>query len=205
MPPTPTPPAVPTVPVLRTERLVLTAVRPDGDDTDTVYAACQDPEIQRWTVIPSPYTRADAVHFTDTLAAEGRRTGKDLVFAFRATEDGPLLGCVAVHRREHPLTAEVGFWATPAARGRGLTVEALTALARWAFAELGLARLEWRAYLGNDASRAVAERVGFRVEGVQRAALVQRGELRDCLVGGLLAEDLGLPMPAPHAPAPARP
>ncbi|MGW5696666.1 helix-turn-helix domain-containing protein, partial [Streptomyces asiaticus] len=29
-------------------------------DTDAVFAACQDPDIQRWTSVPSPYERAHA-------------------------------------------------------------------------------------------------------------------------------------------------
>ena len=40
---------------LTTERLVLHV--PDDSDIDAITAACQDPEIPRWTTVPSPYTR----------------------------------------------------------------------------------------------------------------------------------------------------
>jgi RimJ/RimL family protein N-acetyltransferase len=46
------------LPTLRDGDLVLRPKRPD--DLDAVTAACQDPEIPRWTFVPSPYTRADA-------------------------------------------------------------------------------------------------------------------------------------------------
>jgi RimJ/RimL family protein N-acetyltransferase len=47
----------------------------------------------------------------------------------------------------------------------------------------------WRAFVGNTASRAVAERAGFRVEGELRLGGVQRGVRRDDWVGSLLATD----------------
>ena len=38
---------------LTTARLLLRTVGPQ--DTDAVHAAAQDPDIQRWTTVPSPY------------------------------------------------------------------------------------------------------------------------------------------------------
>lgn len=39
-------------------------------DRDIVFAACQDPEIQRWTTVPVPYTEQHAVDFVGTVAVE---------------------------------------------------------------------------------------------------------------------------------------
>jgi RimJ/RimL family protein N-acetyltransferase len=55
-----------TTEVIRTERLVLRPFRPD--DEDAVLQGCHDPEIPRWiSVIPSPYTRADARRYVSEL------------------------------------------------------------------------------------------------------------------------------------------
>ena len=62
-------------------------------------------------------------------------------------------------------------------------------LPRSGFAELGLRRIEWRAEVGNDASRRVAEKAGFTVEGLLRQALLTDGERRDCWVGSLVKGD----------------
>lgn len=61
----------------------------------------------------------------------------------------------------------------------------------WAFDPegAGLARLFWQAYLGNWASRRVAWRLGFRVEGAVRGFALQRGVRRDAWVGTLLPGD----------------
>ena len=40
--------------------------------------------------------------------------------------------------------------------------------------------------MGNVASRRVAEKAGFTVEGTQHAGLVHRGERKDVWVGGLV-------------------
>lgn len=68
------------------------------------------------------------------------------------------------------------------------------------FTELGAERVEWRAEVGNEASRAVALKVGFVMEGTLRAALLMRGTTRDAWIGALLPSDVGLPSPHPYLP-----
>jgi RimJ/RimL family protein N-acetyltransferase len=60
----------------------------------------------------------------------------------------------------------------------------------WGFTELGLGRIEWQAYVENAASRRVAEKVGFHIEGLVRQRLVQRGVRRDAYIGSLLPGEL---------------
>ncbi|MER5416013.1 MULTISPECIES: GNAT family N-acetyltransferase [Streptomyces] len=186
---------------LSTDRLVL---RPfTATDEDEVYAAAQDADIQRWTVVPSPYGHADAHAFVNEIAPTGWREGTAMPFAVRLGARGPLVASVGVHVRGTGGFAshEIGYWATKEHRGHGYMTEAVLAVARWAFTELGVARLEWRAEVGNAGSRAVAEKAGFRVEGVMRAGIEQRGTARDCWVGALLPSDLGLPSRLPYLPA----
>ncbi|MGI5451144.1 GNAT family N-acetyltransferase [Streptomyces sp. CA-243310] len=60
---------------------------------------------------------------------------------------------------------ELGYWAVKEQRGRGYSVEAARSLCDWGWAILGVHRIEWWAMTGNTGSRAVAERLGFTVEG----------------------------------------
>ncbi|MEU0404860.1 GNAT family N-acetyltransferase [Streptomyces sp. NPDC006197] len=187
---------------LTTDRLRLRTFVPE--DVDTVYAVCQDPAIQRWTVVPSPYRREDAEFFLNRLVPDGWREDKEYPFAVEPLDGGPLLAAASLHDRGAGVW-EVGYWLAPEARGQGYMTEIVRALAHWAFTGLGCTRLIWRAEVGNTASRAVAERVGFVVEGVQRAGLTNKGTLRDAWVGALLPSDFGLPSPLPYLPAPERP
>ncbi|GAA3395041.1 GNAT family protein [Streptomyces roseoviridis] len=185
---------------LTTDRLRL---RPfTAADVDAVDAACQDPDIQRWTQVPSPYTRADAELFVTRLVPDGWREDKEYSFAVEPLEGGPLLAAAGLHARGEGVR-EVGFWGTKEHRGHGYMTEAVEALARWAFTSLGVHRLLWRAEVGNAPSRAVAERAGFTLEGVERAGLVNKGTARDAWIASLLPSDLGLPSPLPYLPAKA--
>jgi RimJ/RimL family protein N-acetyltransferase len=88
-----------------------------------------------------------------------------------------------------PAVGEVGFLISPAARGKGYATAALGAISRWGFAELGLSRIQWRAEVGNYASRRVAEKAGFAFEGVQRAGTGRGETRRDMWVAARTAAD----------------
>ncbi|MEU5718881.1 GNAT family N-acetyltransferase [Streptomyces sp. NPDC020403] len=186
---------------LTTERLLLRPFEPR--DVDEVHAACQAPDIQRWTTIPSPYSRADAELFVRELSPRGWQDDTMYSFAVTARDGGPVTGALGIERRSLAGTYEVGYWTAPDRRGRGFTAEAVLAAARWTFTALAADRLEWRTEVGNTASRAVALRAGFRMEGEQRSALLNKGTRRDTWTGALLPADLGLPGTHPYLPAPA--
>ncbi|MFE0640359.1 GNAT family N-acetyltransferase [Streptomyces sp. NPDC058877] len=183
---------------LSTDRLRLRTFVPE--DVDRVYEICQDPTIQRWTVVPSPYRHEDAAFFLQRLVPDGWRDDTEYTFAVEPLEGGPLFAATGLHARDTGVW-EIGFWMAPEQRGHGYMTEAVRALAHWAFTGLGCVRLVWRAEVGNTASRAVAERLGFALEGVQRAGLPNKGILRDGWVGSLLPSDFGLPSPLPYLPA----
>jgi RimJ/RimL family protein N-acetyltransferase len=173
---------------LRTPRLELSA--PAESDVDEIFAACQDPDIQRYTTVPSPYRHEDAVGFIEKTVRWWAE-GAEATWAMRHA-DG-LAGVVGLHRLGASTgAAELGYWVTPRFRGRGLLTEASRAVVDWGFSPegLGLARIEWRAVVGNVASARAARTLGFRYEGLLRAALRQSsGERDDGWIAGLLADD----------------
>nr|WP_145908356.1 GNAT family N-acetyltransferase [Kitasatospora viridis] len=170
---------------LETDRLVL---RPPAlDDLDAVTAACQDPEIQRWTVVPTPYRREDAEFFVNVVGTKGWASGSPTWCVFEKAT-GELVGTQGLTHRG-PGRAEIGYWATASARGRGLTLEATRAVCRWGLTERGLRRIDWTAYVGNEPSKALALRAGFTIEGVLRSWGEQRGRFHDVWMGSLLADE----------------
>ncbi|MEU5363207.1 GNAT family N-acetyltransferase [Streptomyces sp. NPDC005925] len=185
---------------LTTDRLLLRTVGPQ--DADAVHAAVQEPDIPRWTTIPSPYLPEHARSFTEQQVPDGWANESMFTFGLFPSA-GPLAGMLGITMLSLG-AAEIGFWAAREHRGRGYVTEAALAAARWAFTDLRIDRLEWRAEVGNHASRAVAERTGFTIEGTLRAAVNNKGVRRDCWVGSLLPSDLGLPSTAPYLPAATR-
>lgn len=174
---------------LRTPRLDLSI--PTGYDIEAIFAACQDPAIQRYTTVPSPYERHHAEGFVPK-AAHGWETGSEQTWAIR--DGAALAGMIGLYRISDG-AAELGYWMAPAARGRGMLVEAARAVIDWAFAHGGLAldRIEWRAVVGNVASARAGRALGFRYEGLLRAALVSPRGRDDGWVAGLLRQDDRMP------------
>lgn len=164
-------------------------------DAGQIFEACQDPEIQRWTSVPSPYTRADAEMFAGELVSSRWATGEGAIFGVFDLGGDRLLATVGLHDIEERAAAqggraELGYWCAPWARGKGIVTDAGRLACQWAFDDLRLARIDWYAEVGNTASRRVAEKIGFIIEGTQRLRIVQRGDRRDAWAGGLLRGDL---------------
>ncbi|SCE71343.1 GNAT family N-acetyltransferase [Micromonospora mirobrigensis] len=180
--------------------LLLRPWRP-GDAAD-VHRACQDPDIQRWTTVPRPYLPEHAEGFVTGMSASAWADGTGAPFAVCDADTGELLGsCGLISVDPAGGSGEIGYWTAPWARGRGVTVRATRAVARWAFDGLSLRRLVWQAELGNHASRLVALRAGFHVDGELRQVAAAGGAPRVGWIGTLFPGEV----PAPDEPGPATP
>lgn len=163
---------------------------PEERDLDQIVLACRDPESVRWTTVPDPYQPHDAEFFVHHLGPTIWAHGSGALFAIVDPADR-YAGSVELRiSPTDPLTAEVGFLTAPYARGRGYMPAALDALCAWGFTTLGLARVQWRAHVGNTASRRAAEKAGFVLEGTQRGGVEHRGVRVDAWTAALLAEDV---------------
>jgi RimJ/RimL family protein N-acetyltransferase len=161
---------------------------PGAEDVDAIVAACQDPDIQEWTTVPTPYRHEHGVGFVHDVVAGGWGTGSP-TWAIREVADGErLVGMIGL-TAQPVRSAEIGWWLVSDARGRGLMGRSVELVVTAAFGRLGLDRIEWRAFAGNEPSRAVAERAGFTVEGCIRGGAVTGDTRRDDWVGTLLATD----------------
>lgn len=186
--------------ILRTERLELSL--PREDDIDAIVAAAQDPEVPRWTGLPSPYTREHAQQFVEKVP-QWWDAASELTWAVR--RDGQWIGMIGLHdlgaRRDHASvsgsSAEIGYWLAPEARGQGYVTEAARAVIDFSFTTAGLARIEWRAVVGNTESAHVARKLGFRYEGLLRQGLTSPRGRSDGWIAALLPSDDRTPQPWP--------
>jgi RimJ/RimL family protein N-acetyltransferase len=153
-----------------------------GADVPAIVAACQDPEIPRWTSVPSPYSEEDALRYLD---------GAPNVYSFAVVDrdSGELLGSVGFQLLSHS-RATFGYWVALEARGRGVATRALRLLSRWALREHGLARVQLIVEPENVASIRVAENAGFQREALLRSYIELKGRRRDVYLYALLAEDV---------------
>ena len=157
------------VPDLADDRIRL---RPPAlTDADAITAAVQDPAIARYTRIPSPYRRADAVTWVGAAASAWRR-GDEASFVIVECGTEVLLGGIGVHQlRSTGAPPFVGYWVAAAARGQGVATRALRLLVAWAFGPLGLEQLTAWVFVDNPVSPRVLEAVGFRRDPGEPAAI----------------------------------
>jgi [ribosomal protein S5]-alanine N-acetyltransferase len=124
--------------------------------------------------------------------AEDARDDKAYAFFIFREEDAALTGGITLSnvRRGVAQACSLGYWAGEAFAGHGYTTAAVRAVARFAFDDLDLHRIEAACQPENAASRAVLAKAGFAHEGQAKAYLKINGAWRDHLLFGRVNEAL---------------
>jgi RimJ/RimL family protein N-acetyltransferase len=158
------------------------------NDYAAIDASREHPQPAPWV---NPLAEPDGAKLVRLLERQ-RRAGK-LLYLVIAADDGGYLGEILLFVRAPEAaeagTGEIAYVVAPAARGRGIASEAVTLLSAWAFARLGLARLQLSIRPDNVASRRVAEKAGYRYEGTLRSVKLIRGVRVDAALYSLLPGD----------------
>jgi RimJ/RimL family protein N-acetyltransferase len=157
----------------------------EAKDVGAAVAGFADPAVQRW------HCRSmDAAEAAEWIAQITARWRAELGARWAVTEGGVVVGQIGLgHLDLHDGCAEISYWIVPQARGRGLAPRALEALCGWAFGELGLHRLQLEHSTANPSSCRVAEKAGFRVEGVRRSAVLHQDGWHDMEVHARIRGD----------------
>ena len=128
------------------------------DDVPRIVEACNDERSKQWLAgLPRPYTEKNAreyLHNSSWDAATGNRE----TWAVADRESDLMVANIAVFGSAgpDPLSAEIGYWAHPDSRGRGLMTEATRLVIEHAFTSRKMRRLSLMAATGNTASNHVA-------------------------------------------------
>ncbi len=101
--------------------------------------------------------------------------------------EGALIGVVGVHEIDRAnASTSIGYWLDAGHQGRGIMTRAVAAVLDDLFFARGLHRVEIRVAPENGRSRAIPERLGFRMEGVLREAGRYGGRWGDLIVYAML-------------------
>jgi len=183
---------------LETPRLELRELR--ESDFAAVHRYASDPEVTRfmgWGPNDEAATRA---FLAEAVAASSSpHTRCEVAVVERAS--GEVIGSCGAYARRDPVHREweIGYVLARPFWGRGLGSEAVGALVALAEGALGAHRLYATVDPANAASAALLRRLGFRLEGLQRADTFVRGAWRDSLVYARLADEAG-DAPSPDDP-----
>lgn len=167
------------------------ALRPlKRGDPGQVYRCARDRDVALWTRnIPHPYPRAEAARFIRRQQA-ARRRGSRYTFAVTRSEDGALVGVVAlVHLDRTHRCAEIGYFVGKQHWGNGYATDAVRQTLAFGFRKLHLHRIVAKTDSANARSRRVLENNGFRREGLCRKAHLRFGEWRDVVECAVFEEE----------------
>lgn len=172
---------------LMTDRLLLR--RPLEDDAVDALAMLHDPEVVRW----NPALAVVDVETARAWCARGADWSDGTHATWHAVDRSThrlVANCsIFAVDRDHA-TAKIGYRVAPWQRRRGIGSEVVGIVTRWAFAELGLARIQLEHAVANVGSCRVASHAGFVLEGILRSAsLDYLGIRHDDHVHGRLPTD----------------
>jgi [ribosomal protein S5]-alanine N-acetyltransferase len=157
--------------ILTTPRLILRPMR--ADDVDPLLALFGDPRLMA-AFDAAIFDRSRMEAWVRSNLEHQDRFGYGL-FTIVERDSGDVIGDCGIEAMEIDGRAEseLGYDLRRDNWGRGLAAEAATAVAAYAFAELGLARLISLVRENNRRSARVAEKIGMKAEGRLRRGDVE--------------------------------
>lgn len=172
--------------ILKGKKVILRAV--EQEDIEMLRELTNDPEYEKMIVGWSfPISKKDQEMWFSNC-----KNGLDsLRYTIETEADGPV-GMIGLRKIDWKNGVATGLGmriARKEIRTRGLATDAWMTLMRYAFTELRLNRINGSALAHNKASLRVCEKVGFKVEGVQRQAVYKNGEFIDLVIMGCLKSD----------------
>lgn len=146
----------------------------DGD-IDAIHQLLNNYAVSRFlsSRIPFPYSHDDAVWWVET----GSKKEITRVIEF----SGQLCGVIGVARGpfENYRCGELGYWLGQRYWGKGLATLAVSDMTQQIFAETDIVRLVAPIYDCNKASMRVAEKCGYKLEGIAEKAIYKDGRFYD--------------------------
>lgn len=171
---------------LETERLILREWQ--DSDIDDLVEGLNNLNVSKWLAfVPYPYTKDDAKTYIDRT-----KNSKDYEFAIELKGENKVIGNVTLSgiSQIHG-TAGGGIWLNEKYQGMGYGIEAFNKRIDFAFNELKLRRLENGYFEGNEASKHMQEKLGYKSEGIRRKKFIcmATGKIEDEYINGLLKEE----------------
>jgi RimJ/RimL family protein N-acetyltransferase len=176
---------------LRGQRVLL---RPYcADHAEQVFAAIDESRdhLRRWMSWVDNNRTVDDVRDYCIRSQASWLLRSELALGIFDSVSGRYLGGTGLHDLDWELrTFEIGYWLRVTAIGHGYATESTRVLADFALSCLQARRVTLRCDARNNASRRVAERAGFMLEGrLRNVSTAPDGTVRDDLVYSIVPDD----------------
>ena len=171
--------------------------RPEDDELMLAAIHESSDEVSPW--LPALSTEMPLVEVSSYIAIQARLADEGQAYNFviqlhggggKIAGGGQIAGgCGLTQINLRHRFANLYYWVRTSRAGQGIATRAVRLAARYAFVELGLARVEIVAAVENPASQRVAEKAGARREGLLRNRIALPDRMHDAVVFSLIPED----------------
>lgn len=177
---------------METDRLIIRKWK-EGDINDLI-EGLNNINVSKWLAfVPFPYLRKNAEQWINHCIRNDNENNKSgYEFCIELKSNRKVIGGMSISAiNKVNGTAGGGIWLNENYQGKGFGKEAFAEKIRFSFEELGLRRLENGFFDGNDSSKFLQEKFGYKIEGKRRKKFfcLADGELKDEIITGLLKEE----------------
>lgn len=175
--------------VIEGKRIILRSW--ENRDVPDLVEGLNNINVSKWMAsVPFPYTEDDARSFINYTKENDE--SKKISLAIVLKENNKVIGGTEITNINiKDGTAGGGIWLNEAYQRNGYGTEAFSTRIKYAFNTLGLRRIENGYFPGNEKSKRMQEKLGYKEEGIRRKKFfcLATGEYVDECVTGLLKEE----------------
>lgn len=165
-------------PVLETSRLMLRPL--NKDDIDAIFEYCSDPEVSKLTTWQTHQTKQDSMVLVEYALGNYKRGLSEPYGITLKNNPKKIIGTVGWFWNTKPhKSIEIAYALARPFWGKGLMVEAATALINEALNKNDINRISSRCISENKSSQRVMEKLGMRIEGTLRQSMFVKGKFVD--------------------------
>lgn len=164
-------------PVLKTDRLQLR--KPAAKDLPDIIEYAGNPKIAEMTLnIPHPYREKDAIFFLNKVN-QGFEDESEYIFAICLQPDDKLVGVSGLNINHRFDRAMLGYWIGEPFWNNGYATEAIGAVLKFGFGEIGLNKISATHFPENPASGKVMSKNGMKKEARLTEHVQKQGAYKD--------------------------
>ena len=176
--------------VIKTDRLILRFWK--LDDIDDLVEGLNNINVSKWLAqVPYPYTKEDGKSFLEFASKENEKSKNIDLAIVEKTSNKVIGGTTIANINIKDGTAGGGIWLNEKYQGKGYGKEAFYAKVKYSFDVLNLRRLENGYFPGNEATKKMQYKLGYKDEGIRRKKFycLATKEYVDEHITGLLKEE----------------
>jgi ribosomal-protein-serine acetyltransferase len=168
----------------------LKLVLPFERDAEEIYTVVREnlEELKLWMPwVTDDYSIDTARDFIKTNLIE---FAQNSIFAVAVALNEKIVGTIGLHHLDtNNKSIQIGYWLDKQAQGKGIATKCCRVLINYAFDDLKLNRIQINCNVENAKSRAIPERLCFKLEGIHRQVEWLNGKFRDWAIYSMLAEE----------------